>query len=137
MAEVDPRIARNLGPLEAEIMGVLWDMPQASVREVTERLNTVRPHQHLAYTTVMTVMGRLAEKGLLARELLGKTYEYRARYSQQDYLARLSNERVTSVVEEFGELALSQFLSQLDQLDRDQLRRLLELLPRQDEGGRS
>ncbi|MGI8554323.1 MAG: BlaI/MecI/CopY family transcriptional regulator [Dehalococcoidia bacterium] len=130
---VDPRIARSLGPLEAEVMAILWDLSSASVRLVTMRLNAARPERPLAYTTVMTVMSRLAEKGFLSRTLRGKTYEYAAVRSQSEFLALLSNQRVTAVVEEFGELALSQFLGHLEQLGPDSLRRLVELARQQSE----
>src|SRR5712692_9334365 len=89
---LDPRVSRQLGPLEAEVMAVLWRDLQASVRMVTERLNRSRPEKPLAYTTVMTVMSRLAGKGLLGRQLTGKTYEYRARYSQTEFISRLSGD---------------------------------------------
>lgn len=127
----DPRVNRYLGPLEAGIMAALWDLPRASVREVTERLNRERTGKPLAYTTVMTVMSRLAEKGLLLRQLAGKTYDYRATCSQDEFLAQVSNERVAALVEEFGELALTQFLNQLERLDPEHRERLRDLAKEQ------
>jgi len=108
-------------------MAVFWAVPQASVRLVTERLNERRPERPLAYTTVMTVMSRLADKAALVRELAGKTYVYRAARSQAEFLAQISNERVGALVEDFGELALAQFLSHLEDLDPEHLQRLREL----------
>ena len=56
-----------LGPLEAEVMAVLWRAgAPLPVREVAAELNAGRDAA-LAYTTVMTVMSRLAGKGILAR----------------------------------------------------------------------
>jgi predicted transcriptional regulator len=56
-----------LGPLEAEVMAVLWNAEApVPVREVVHRLNTGRAAP-LAYTTVMTVLSRLAGKGILVR----------------------------------------------------------------------
>jgi predicted transcriptional regulator len=124
---LDPRISRSLGPLEAEVMAVLWAIPEATVRAVAERLNAGRGGRPLAYTTVMTVMSRLAEKGLLDRTLTGKTYAYRPRQSQAEFLAGLSNDRVQALIQEFGELALAQFLGHLEQLEPGQLDRLVEL----------
>ena len=50
-----------LGPVEAEVMGGLWDADGACTpREVLEHLNARRASP-LAYTTIMTVMARLAE----------------------------------------------------------------------------
>src|SRR6266536_2840020 len=65
-----------LGPLEAEVMAVLWqaDGP-VSVREVVDRLNSGRAAA-LAYTTVMTVLSRLAGKGILVRKQQGRGFVY-------------------------------------------------------------
>lgn len=62
-----------LGDLEAEIMECMWDLESASVRDVHECLLERRD---IAYTTVMTVMTRLADKGLLARRQQGRAYIY-------------------------------------------------------------
>ena len=57
----------TLGPLEAEVMAVLWRANRPlPVRDVAAELNAGRDTP-LAYTTVMTVMSRLAGKGILAR----------------------------------------------------------------------
>ncbi len=62
-----------LGELEAEIMECMWERGTASVRDIHECLAERR---EIAYTTVMTVMGRLAEKGLLSRSQQGRAYLY-------------------------------------------------------------
>lgn len=62
-----------LGELEAEIMECMWERGSASVREVHVCLAERR---EIAYTTVMTVMGRLADKGMLARRSEGRAYVY-------------------------------------------------------------
>jgi predicted transcriptional regulator len=56
------------GPLEREIMAILWRDEQATVRDVWRQILATRS---LAYTTVMTGMVRLAEKGLLTQERQG------------------------------------------------------------------
>ncbi|MDW6063902.1 BlaI/MecI/CopY family transcriptional regulator [Streptomyces sp. FXJ1.4098] len=61
-----------LGSLEGEVMRACWDAQVSlTVREALDRLNADRPRP-LAYTTVMTVMSRLAEKGVLHREPRGR-----------------------------------------------------------------
>lgn len=131
MPEPEAQVTRALGSLEGEIMAILWELPQANVRDVTGWLNVRRAERPLAYTTVMTVMSRLAEKGLLERRLVGKTYEYRAACSQAEFLVRLSQRRVKAVLEEFGELALAQFLGHLGELDPESLQRLIDLAHQQ------
>ena len=65
----------GLGWLEAEILRVVWDHGEVTVRDVYEAL---RERRRIAYTTVMAVMGNLAKKGLLTCDKTGVTYLYRA-----------------------------------------------------------
>jgi len=58
---------------ELEIMHVVWELDGATVREVHESLNQRRT---LAYTTVMTMMNILEEKGHLTRHKQGRAYRY-------------------------------------------------------------
>ncbi len=69
-------------------MDVLWDGgtgPGATVREVAEALKERR----LAYTTVMTVLDRLAGKGMVEREREGRAWRYRPAASREAHIARL------------------------------------------------
>jgi predicted transcriptional regulator len=71
-------------------MDVLWDTVPATsggvtVREVAEALDG----RELAYTTVMTVLDRLAGKGMVQREREGRAWRYRAAASREAYIARL------------------------------------------------
>jgi len=97
-----------LGPLEAEVMAVLWraDAP-VSVREVAERLNTDRSAQ-LAYTTVMTVLSRLASKAIVVREQQGRGYLYTAAVADTAEIA------VREVLAEFGDAALARFVERVE-----------------------
>lgn len=63
----------SLGPLEADIMQVIWANQKVSVLDVHEELNKSRD---IAYNTVMTVMTRLAKKEVLGREKKGRLYIY-------------------------------------------------------------
>ena len=63
----------TLTDAELEIMHVVWELDNATVREVHERLNQRRT---LAYTTVMTMMNILEEKGHLTRNKQGRAYRY-------------------------------------------------------------
>ena len=67
------------GELEQAVMDVLWSSPTAmAVRDVQAALAKERD---LAYTTVMTVMDRLAKKGQLKRELDGRAWRYSPAHS--------------------------------------------------------
>ena len=76
-----------LGPLETEIMEVMWQKGHATVRQVVDALIVRRS---VAYTTAMTVMNNLASKGLLKRVSLGKAYDYRVALTPEAFLEKAS-----------------------------------------------
>ena len=116
--EEGPRV---LGPLESEVMEVVWksDGP-ISVRDAHGRLNRGRKSQ-LAYTTVMTVMARLAQKGVLERRREGRGYVYEAAVSDAAAIA------VRNVVRDFGDAAMAHFVEEA-KADPKALARLRRLL---------
>jgi BlaI family transcriptional regulator, penicillinase repressor len=63
----------GLTDLELEIMKVIWERDSATVREVYEQL---LPHRKIAYTTVLTMMGVLEQKGRVTREAGERAYIY-------------------------------------------------------------
>jgi predicted transcriptional regulator len=118
-------LERLLGELEQEIMEVLWEWQEAAVREVLEELNSRRPiPRHLAYTTVMTVMSRLADKGLLRRRLIGRAHTYTVAQSRDLFLAQASDDLAHRMVEDFGEAAIASFVSVLQGVAPERLARL-------------
>lgn len=70
---------RSLGPLEQELLRVLWQRGNATVRELTEAGAVAG-----AYTTVMTTLDRLYKKGMLSREVEGRAFRYRPAYSEEE-----------------------------------------------------
>lgn len=76
------RTARDIPPpLELECLRALWDLGEANVRTVRERLMTKRP---LAYTTVMTMLDRLARKQAVSRKKVGRSFTYTPLISRED-----------------------------------------------------
>jgi len=115
-----------LHELEAEIMEEVWRQGETTVKLVMEALNRkTKPPR--AYTTYMTVMRRLNDKGLLDRTRSGRHDTYAPRLSRDEYQQRRASAEVRGLVDEFGEVALAHFaksLSTLDPARRRQLRRL-------------
>jgi predicted transcriptional regulator len=107
-------------------MEELWRHGASGTREVREALNAAHPTPR-AYTTVQTVLDRLARKGLLRRERDGRRHVYTPVVSREAYLARRARSGVDALVAEYGDLALAQFAARLEPLDdarRAALRRL-------------
>jgi BlaI family penicillinase repressor len=71
----------DLAPLELECLSVLWPMGEGTVREIHRALAASRPR---AYTTVMTIMDRLEQKGIVARRKVGRAFHYQARLSADE-----------------------------------------------------
>ena len=67
------RSALDLAPLERECMQALWPLGEGTVREIREQMAATRPR---AYTTIMTIMDRLAHKGVVTRRKVGRAYLY-------------------------------------------------------------
>ena len=84
----------DLAPLELECLSVLWPIGEGTVRDIHRALATSRPR---AYTTVMTIMDRLEQKGIVTRRRVGRAYHYQARLSAEE--ARLK--AVEKIVEGF------------------------------------
>lgn len=117
-------VEKLLGELENAVMDILWTRGEATVREVLDELNRTRS---LAYTTALTVMSRLVDKGLLLQNKTGRAHLYRPAMSREAYVAESAGQIIRSLVEDFGDIALAQFSQELDGLDTDRLAALKAL----------
>jgi predicted transcriptional regulator len=109
-------------------MEVLWAAPEGqalTVREVHETLNKQRT---LAYTTVMTVLDRLARKGLTAQEREGRAYRYRAEATRAELTAELMRETLDDFSSHDRSQALVAFVDEASADDLAALRRALASL---------
>jgi predicted transcriptional regulator len=106
----------SISTLEAEIMKIIWEKKNITVREVHEILLKKemgkKEHGFIPYTTVMSTMTALAEKGLLKQDKSAKTYIYSARVDKKELsksiiksvaeklLGSTSNETITKLLHE-------------------------------------
>lgn len=118
-------LEKFLGELELAIMELVWEREPVTVSDILAVLN--EQERNLAYTSVMTVMSRLAEKGWLKVEKRGRAYVYRAVHSREEAEAAAVGQVVRALLRDFGDLAVVQFLKELDETHPDQLARLAKL----------
>lgn len=90
-------------------MNMLWPVGEATVRDIRDRLAPRRPR---AYTTIMTIMDRLARKGVVERRKHGRAYIYRARLTAEE--AR--SQAVAQLIENFFAGSKEELLAQLQPL---------------------
>ncbi|MDA8356368.1 MAG: BlaI/MecI/CopY family transcriptional regulator [Actinomycetota bacterium] len=103
---------RRVGDLESEILEVLWSAAAwLTGREVWERLGD----ESRAYTTVMTVLGRLVDKSLVERVEEGKGHLYRAAGDPDELTAQAIRSLLS--VTAHPRVALAHFVDELDDPD--------------------
>lgn len=103
-----------LGPLEQDVMDVVWRIDDATVRDVHDQLAAER---RIAYTTVMTTMTRLATKGLLQRDTDGLAHRYRPVISRDHYARSTVGSVLTWLLERYPEPAASYLAEVVDDVD--------------------
>jgi BlaI family transcriptional regulator, penicillinase repressor len=101
------RSVLDLAPLELDCMNTLWPVGEATVREIRDLLAPRRPR---AYTTIMTIMDRLARKGIVERKKVGRAYIYRPNLSAEE--AR--SQALGQVVENYFGGSKEALIAQLD-----------------------
>ncbi|MFB5674840.1 BlaI/MecI/CopY family transcriptional regulator [Paenibacillus terreus] len=112
---------RFFGPLESRIMDILWDAPDRSIKEV----QTLLEHdKDINFNTVMTVMNRLVDKGVLSKKLRGRTSLYRPVQSREKFMDEQSKELSHELVEQFGPLAVNHMIDALEEADPELIERL-------------
>jgi predicted transcriptional regulator len=113
------RVTR-LGDLERAVMESVWEAGPSTARQVAERL----ADRGLAYTTVLTVLGRLERKGLLRRSRQGRAHTYTAKASREDHIAVLMQSALGQADDR--EAALQHFARSVSPAEAEALRRALE-----------
>lgn len=114
-------LADVLGPLEGEVMEIVWDKGEALVRDVHRELSQRRA---IAYTTVMTTMGRLTDKGLLGRKEDQPAHRYYPRVSREQYADSTVKSVVDWLVNQFGDPAVAYFIDRVEEEDADVIKGL-------------
>jgi predicted transcriptional regulator len=118
-----------LGPLEGRIMREVWQQRVVAPFPVRD---VVALTPALAYTTVMTTLNRLADKGLLERNVVPtlRAHQYSPAGTPEDFLRESSQTQVDELIARFGDTAIAAFAARLDQLTPSRLRRLRALADR-------
>ena len=110
-----------MGELENMVMDILWDHGGwMTPGEVTDVLAKRRP---LSYSTILTILVRLVEKGRLTRRKDGRAYAYRPVQTREEHAAIRMREVLRTTADRPA--LLSQFVRNLNAKDRAQLLRLL------------
>jgi predicted transcriptional regulator len=128
-------LSEVLGPLEADIMEVVWERGEVTVRDVHQALNRRRP---IAYTTVMTTLGRLTDKGLLERTEDQPAHRYSALVTRDQYARSTVKSVVDWLINHFPDPAVAYLIDRVEREDErviERLKRAIDQRRSDGEGG--
>ncbi len=108
------RSKKVLGPLEAEIMDVIWEQGPSTVAAVHRVL---RNRKDIAYTTVMTTMSRLAKKKLLIQDTSSSSYVYTPAISREDFERYVCTWVIKGLLEDYGAAVVGYFVDAIADTD--------------------
>ncbi|MFJ7364400.1 BlaI/MecI/CopY family transcriptional regulator [Peribacillus frigoritolerans] len=112
---------RFFGPLEANIMEYLWDKDEQSIKAVQQSLELDKP---INFNTVMTVMNRLVEKGILEKRSEGRLSLFRPVQSKEEFLEEQSKKLTENLLDEFGGSVISHMLDAMKDADQGLIEKL-------------
>lgn len=113
-----------LGPLEQEIMEFLWKSGEASGREVHSGLAS----RQVALTTVLTVLERLVNKGLVAKSKGESVFLFRPSYTKDEFARAVSQDVFRGIMEISSSGICASFVDALADADPGELERLSSLI---------
>jgi len=110
------------GELQGQVMAALWRLGSGTVEQVRQAL----PNRYRgAYTTVQTVLNRLAERGMLEREREGRNIVYRPSFTEAEYLSRSIEHTLAGASSEARQGALAKLIGGLKDDDFGEIQKLV------------
>ncbi|WP_299489684.1 BlaI/MecI/CopY family transcriptional regulator [Acaryochloris sp. IP29b_bin.137] len=110
----------SLGPLEFEILNLIWDLGTATVKQVHEQILT-NPDRELAYTSVTTVLNRLTKKGWLACDKQNRSFVWRPLVSREQANSLWAYDQLQQFLAVGNPDTVAAFADHLDQASVEQL----------------
>ena len=110
----------SLGPLEAEVLGIIWDLKLGTVKDVHERI-LQDPNRELAYTSVTTVLQRLTNKGWLKCSKKGKAFSWQPLISREQAQILRSYEQLNGFLAVSNPDVVAAFADSLDTASLEQI----------------
>ena len=120
----------SISNLEAEIMKIIWERDKVTVRKVHEIMLKKeiesKEQGFIPYTTVMSTMTTLAEKGLLKQDKTAKTYVYSAVVDKKELSKSIIKSVSDKLLEENTRSMVSRFLSDSKNISKEGIEKLLK-----------
>ena len=115
----------SLGPLEAEILNIIWELGSATVKDVHDRI-LADPSRELAYTSVTTVLRRLTEKGWLVCDKRERAFYWRPMVTQPQAQVIKAHEQLHRFLAVGNPDIVAAFADSLDAASVEQLKSIAQ-----------
>ena len=116
---------KPISGLEQQVMDIVWNNKECSVRSVYKKLQRTKP---IAYTTVATILQRLEIKGIVTKQDDEKAHVYKPKVSKEAYSKSLATGFLEKFISSFGNLAISSFAESIEKLPKEKKEYFLKLL---------
>ncbi|MCL1474635.1 BlaI/MecI/CopY family transcriptional regulator [Argonema antarcticum] len=110
----------SLGPLETEILNIIWEFGCATVKDVHDRI-LADPERELTYSSVTTVLNRLTQKGWLACDKTERIFSWRPLVSRSEAQVLKAYEQLHKFLEVSNPDIVAAFADSLDHTSLEQL----------------
>lgn len=117
----------SLGPLETEILEMLWEIGPATVKDIHDRI-LIDPDRELAYASVTTVLRRLTQKGWLVCDRQDRAFRWRSLVSQEEARILQAHDKLQRFLAVGNPDIVAAFADSLDVASLDQLEAIAQRL---------
>jgi predicted transcriptional regulator len=117
----------SLGPLETEVLEIIWNLGSASVKEIHDRILS-DPDRELAYASVTTVLSRLTQKGWLECDRQDRAFRWRPLVSQAEAQSLQAHEQLQRFLAVGNPDVVAAFADQLDGASLEKLEAIAQRL---------
>jgi predicted transcriptional regulator len=117
----------SLGPLETEILQIVYSLGSATVKDIHERILS-DPDRELAYASVTTVLNRLAQKGWLKCDRQERTFIWQPRISATEAQSILAYEKLQQFLAIGNPDIVAAFADSLDRSSIEQIEAIAQRL---------
>jgi predicted transcriptional regulator len=114
----------SLGPLETEILEILWEFRSATTKDIYERI-LADPDRELTYSSVTTVLRRLTQKGWLTCDEEGRAFEWKPVVSREEAQSLAAHNQLQKFLSVSTPEIIAAFADSLDQNSLEQLQAIM------------
>jgi predicted transcriptional regulator len=114
----------SLGPLETEILGILWEFRTATTKDIYEQI-LADPDRELTYSSVTTVLRRLTQKGWLTCNEEGRAFEWKPVVSKEEAKSLEAHDQLKKFLSVSTPEIIAAFADSLDQNSLEQLQAIM------------